>query len=573
MIKSIMDFIEGRKKTLLRAAVWTFSVQAVQTAAYIVVFFLMLYLAGDPSYWGVFGFSVPLLALAVAYYFVSVAGTSASLKAGYGIVADIRVRLVDHLRRLPLSYFRRTNNSKISGCFLHDMVDAESIFCVYLQEMTACVAIVVLLGGAMGFVTGFLSLIPLVGVAASVPLLYKAYTSTGTQTQEFLESRALADGTILEYLGGIGELKANGILGRDFTPWATANENFRRLALALEVKVGNLCRSYISLLDITFAATMAVGGWAVSTNRADASVLLFILLISGRFYEPLQNIGVFLAEFRFATESLRRIASIFEEEPLQQMPGYTPPKDLGVAFENVSFAYGQRQVLNDISFHMPQGTVTALVGESGGGKTTTANLLLRFWDVSGGRIRIGGTDVRTFSQSEFYKLFSVVFQDVYLFNDTVLNNIRMARPEASREEVMDAARKAHCHEFIMELEETYDTPVGEGGARLSGGERQRIAIARAILKDAPLLVLDEATASVDPENELLIQQALGALVQGKTLLVIAHRLSTVRGAHQILVLKQGDIVERGTHEELISQKGIYHQFWQSQERMKSWSIQ
>lgn len=270
---------------------------------------------------------------------------------------------------------------------------------------------------------------------------------------------------------------------------------------------------------------------------------------------------------------MRRIASIFDEKSLQQMPGYTPPKDLSVTFEGVSFAYGQHKVLNDISFHMPQGSVTALVGESGGGKTTTANLLLRFWDVSTGCIRIGGTDIRTFSQSEFYKHFSVVFQDVYLFNDTVLNNIRMARPEASREEVMDAARKAHCHEFIMELEEAYDTPVGEGGARLSGGERQRIAIARAILKDAPLLVLDEATASVDPENELLIQEALGALVQDKTLLVIAHRLSTVRGAHQILVLKQGDIAERGTHEELMSHKGIYHQFWQSQERMKSWSIQ
>lgn len=221
---------------------------------------------------------------------------------------------------------------------------------------------------------------------------------------------------------------------------------------------------------------------------------------------------------------------------------------------------------------MPQGTVTALVGESGSGKTTTANLLLRFWDVSGGSIRIGGTDIRTFSQNDFYKLFSVVFQDVYLFNDTVLNNIRMASPQASEEEVMEAARKAHCHEFIMELENKYDTMVGEGGARLSGGERQRIAIARAILKNAPLLVLDEATASVDPENELLIQEALKTLVKNKTLLIIAHRLSTVRGAHQILVLKEGGIAEKGSHEELMRRKGIYYQFWQCQERLKSWSI-
>ena len=572
MLKNILAFIQGKQKPLLQAIVLTFSVQAVQTAAYLLVFFLMLYLTSDPTYIGIHAFSLALLLLALGYYFVSFAASSASLKSGYDIVADIRVRLAAHLRTLPLSYFRRTNNAKISGCFLHDMVDAESIFCVYIQEMAACIAIVLMLGIATAFVTGPLSLIPLVGIAASLPILYRAYTATGSKTQGFLDSRALADSTLLEYLGGIAELKANGITGRGFTPWTMANARFRKLALELEIKVGDLCRSYISLLDIVFIATVAVGGWAVSTHRADAAVLLFILLISGRFYEPLQNIGVFLTEFRFATESLRRITSIFQEKSLPQLPGYTPPADLNITFDRVSFSYGQRQVLNDISFHMPQGTVTALVGESGSGKTTTANLLLRFWDVSGGSIRIGGTNIRTFSQNDFYKLFSVVFQDVYLFNDTVLNNIRMASPQASEEEVMEAARKAHCHEFIMELENKYDTMVGEGGARLSGGERQRIAIARAILKNAPLLVLDEATASVDPENELLIQEALKTLVKNKTLLIIAHRLSTVRGAHQILVLKEGGIAEKGSHEELMRRKGIYYQFWQCQERLKSWSI-
>lgn len=572
MLRTIFGFIQARQASFLRAVALTFSVQAVQSASYVVVFFLMLYLASEPTYAGIHAFSMVLLLSVGAYYIVSLAGTSASLKAGYAIVADIRERLAKHLRALPLSYFRRTNNAKISGCFLHDMVDAEAIFCVYIQEMVACVAIVLMLGIAMMCVTGPLSLVPLLGLAVSLPILCRAYTATGLKTREFLHFRAQADSTLLEYVGGIGELKANGIVGPDFTPWTMANAEFRKLALDLEIRVGNLCRTYISFLDITFVATVAIGGWAVSTGRADVEVLLFILLISGRFYEPLQNIGVFLAEFRFATESLRRIASIFQEKALPRVEGYTPPRDYGVAFENVSFAYGQRRVLDDISFHMPEGTVTALVGSSGSGKTTTANLLMRFWDVDSGAIRIGGTDIRAFPQSEFYKLFSVVFQDVYLFNDTVMNNIRMANPEASEEDVVEAACKAHCHEFVVELKNGYETLVGEGGARLSGGERQRIAIARALLKNAPLLVLDEATASVDPENELLIQEALRTLVQNKTLLVIAHRLSTVRGAHQILVLDEGGIGEKGTHEELVRRKGIYNKFWESQERMKSWSI-
>ncbi|WP_342758933.1 ABC transporter ATP-binding protein [Kineothrix sedimenti] len=222
---------------------------------------------------------------------------------------------------------------------------------------------------------------------------------------------------------------------------------------------------------------------------------------------------------------------------------------------------------------MKEKTVTALVGPSGGGKTTIANLIMRFWDVSGGCVRIGGTDIRQMNSSDLLSKISVVFQDVHLFNDTVENNIRFGKPDATRDEIKEAAKKAKCHDFIMALPEGYNTIVGENGGLLSGGERQRVSIARAILKDAPIIILDEATASVDPDNEMDIQQAIGALIQEKTLVIIAHRLSTIQYADQILVVENKQIVERGTHEELVNRNGRYASLWEKRKKAGGWKLQ
>ncbi len=568
----MIRFTIGETGPVIRSGLLNLAVMLALGALYVVVYFLMLALMRqEATLGGVTAYTLALAGLVAAYYFASIRLNHYSLQAGYDTVAGLRTRLSDHLRRLPLSFFKKNDTAAISGRFLHDMADAEAVFCIYLHEIVTSAIIVVLYGALLCAADARLGLVVVVTALAALPLMLHAVRALGREAPGHIAARALADKTLLEHLRGMSELKAAGMTGARFTPWAEANRRFRAMSLSMETRFGVRGQIFLALLDASFVAMLLAGSWLVADGALSVAVFLFFLLFSGKFYQPLQDFGVFIAEFRYVATSLKRIADVLHERPLPVRPGHTPPRGHAIAFAGVDFAYGDKAVLRDVSFTVPEGTVTALVGESGGGKTTALNLLLRFWDVDRGAITIGGTDIRTFAQEDLYSLFSVVFQDVYLFNDTVMNNIRLARQEASDEEVMQAARKACCHDFIMSLDQGYDTCVGEKGSRLSGGERQRIAIARAILKDAPILLLDEATASIDPENELLIQQGLTNLMRGKTLLVIAHRLSTIRQAHQILVLRDGRIAERGDHAALMAGGGFYSNAWARQQEIRSWN--
>ena len=279
------------------------------------------------------------------------------------------------------------------------------------------------------------------------------------------------------------------------------------------------------------------------------------------------------AMIRSMEASLDRVERIKGEKNIDDGGGDISLKSYDIVFDHVSFSYEQgTKILDDVSFTIPQGGMTAIVGPSGGGKTTITRLISRFWDIQGGSITIGGKDVREFTSDSLLKNMSMVFQNVYLFQDTIENNIKFGRPDATREEVEAAAKRACCHEFIMALPDGYDTVVGEAGGTLSGGERQRISIARALLKDAPIVILDEATASVDPENEKELQEAIDALTQNKTIIMIAHRLKTVRHANQILVLDNGHIVQQGTHEELAGEPGLYYDFLNARKEAVGWKV-
>ena len=299
---------------------------------------------------------------------------------------------------------------------------------------------------------------------------------------------------------------------------------------------------------------------------------LILVIASFMVFNDLENAGNMASLLQKLAASMDTANSIDDTPVMDEKGTDITPKSSKIVFDKVDFLYADRKILDQVSFTIPEKTTTAIIGPSGAGKTTMCNLIARFWDVNAGKITIGGTDVRDFKLDSLMKNISMVFQSVYLFADTIENNIKFGCPDATHEQVVEAAKKACCHDFISALPQGYDTVIGEGGSTLSGGEKQRISIARAMLKDAPIILLDEATASVDPENEVHLQQAISALVKNKTLIVIAHRLSTIRDADQILVVDNGKIVEKGVHAELIQQKGIYQKFWNIRQKARNWKL-
>ena len=302
----------------------------------------------------------------------------------------------------------------------------------------------------------------------------------------------------------------------------------------------------------------------------DLLTALMGLVLSFLIFSQIESTGSMLMILRVVTSSIEQAERAADLPQMDSGGTDIEPERHDISFEHVDFFYGTRKVLDDVSLTIPERALTAIVGPSGSGKTTLCHLIARFWDVADGSIKVGGHDVRDYTLESLMRQISIVFQNVYLFRDTVENNIRFGKPTATHEEVVAAAREACCHDFIEALPEGYDTVIGDGGASLSGGERQRISIARAILKDAPIIIFDEATANVDPENEDRLQKAMESLTKGKTVIMIAHRLNTVRNAQQIIVVSEGRIVQRGTHEELLQERGIYADFIRARQAALGW---
>jgi ATP-binding cassette subfamily B protein len=361
--------------------------------------------------------------------------------------------------------------------------------------------------------------------------------------------------------------------GRAFGQLDRALISQKNDSIRLELGTGVPITSFGLILDLGLVALLMASTYLLFNKTLALPIFVLFAVVGVKFFEPLLNFAIFLTETRYMSLAAQRISAVFAEKPLAQSPNPKIPTHYDIVFDRVSFGYHQNQrVISDFSLSLAQGTITALVGPSGGGKTTITSLMARFWETDQGRILIGGCDIKDILNEQLNSLFSFVFQDVYLFQDTVLENIKVGNRSAKQEAIIEAAKLAHCHDFIMDMKDGYQTKVGEGGVTLSGGERQRISIARAILKNAPIVVLDEATASMDPENELNIQKAISTLVKDKTLIVIAHRLKTVINAHQIVVLENGQIQEIGTHHYLLTAKGAYFNLWQEQQKTGGWKF-
>ena len=493
--------------------------------------------------------------------------------AGFEFVARERIALGDRLRNVPMGFFHDNSVGDITATVTTDLNFLENYSMHILDKVTTGVLSMIVMAGCILAFDWRIGLIFVAGILLSFPIyshMQKKGKALSAKRQK-IQSEAVA--ATLEYVQGISVVKSFNMCDKNLSDIEDAYESNAAASYGVERVFTPLNMTYSMVFRISACMIMLCAGILAVGGDLSFANLAVILIASFTIFNPIEVMGQMTTMIRTMDAALDRVERIKQAKKIDENGRDIPLDSFDIGFEHVSFAYENgNPILKDVSFSLPQGSMTAIVGPSGGGKTTITRLIARFWDVQEGSITIGGHDVKEFTCDSLLKNMSMVFQNVYLFHDTIENNIKFGCPDATHEQVVEAAKKACCHDFISALPQGYDTVIGEGGSTLSGGEKQRISIARAMLKDAPIILLDEATASVDPENEVHLQQAISALVKNKTLIVIAHRLSTIRDADQILVVDNGKIVEKGVHAELIQQKGIYQKFWNIRQKARNWKL-
>ena len=481
---------------------------------------------------------------------------------GYEVFADMRMRLGDHLRKLPMGYFTEGNMGKISTVLCTDMVFIEECCMGVLSELVTFMI-------SQGLMTLMMFVMDIrLGVAACVVIIAFFIVGNRMMKTTLAHSKTKQEGSeslteeVLAFAEGIGIIKSFNMLGEKSKSLSAEFDKSCRESIDFEKSYGPWARALYLTYGIGTSFMLAVAGLLYAKGEMASDYMVGMVLFLFDLFISIESYYGQITRLTVTAASLDRIEEVFDAEELHDFADIVLSKDAGgndslVEYSDVSFGYTGKNVLNHISFTMKKGEMTALVGPSGGGKSTIASLLARFWDIKEGTIKVDGKDIKNVSLGSLMDKISMVFQRVYLFKDTIYNNIIIGRPDATREEVIEAAKKARCYDLIMSFPEGFDTVIGEGGASLSGGEKQRLSIARCILKDSPIVILDEATASVDADNERAIQEAISELCKNKTLLVIAHRLKTIRDADQILVISDGKIIERGNHDKLMEKDGVY----------------
>ena len=493
-------------------------------------------------------------------------------EGGYRTCAQKRIEIAEHLRYLPMGYFNENSLGEITSVTTNTMeavgdVATRAVMMVFQGLLDTSLIILMLF-----FFDWRIALVALAGFGLFEFVNFFMRFAVKNISADKIRDDAAEIGKVLEYIQGIAEVKAYNLVGKRSRELNEVIDRRKKTLVTMEMRCIPISNIQSLVAKLSGVAMMIASLYFYLNGTMALADCSTMLVCSFMLFNALEAGGNYSALLRTIDLGVTKASKILALPSMKIEGEERPVKQDDIEARNVEFAYDKKKIIDGISLKIPEHTTTAIVGPSGGGKTTFCHLLARFWDVDKGTVTLDGRDVRDYSMDNLMKNYSFVFQNVYLFHDTIANNIRFGEPDAPMERVIAAAKKACCHEFISQLPDGYDTVIGEGGASLSGGERQRISIARAIMKDSPIIILDEATANVDPENERDLMAAINELTKEKTVIMIAHRLKTVRNADTIVVIDKGKIVEQGKHDELVKQNGIYARFIDSRREAISWKL-
>ncbi len=563
--------VKNTKRGTIFTVITNLVVMAGTGILYLVMGSFMETLIGESAVTNIF---VPIL-LIISFLLLSFITHYLQYKATYGLVygevKTTRLHLAERLRKLPLGYFGKRDLADLTETLMGDVNRMEHVWSHVLGYLYGAYISTAIIAICLIFYNWKLAIACLWGVPVAFALLFGSRKLTARSSQITKAAAIRVSDGIQEALENVREIRATNQEKRYLNGLDEKIDQHEKVTIKGELTTGLFVNAASVIMRLGVATTILVGTNLILSGQIDFMLLFLFLLVITRVYAPFDQSLALIAEMFVSQVSADRINEIYET-PIATGSDTFKPQGHDIVFDHVSFSYDHKEVLHDVSFTAKEGQVTALVGPSGSGKSTCARLAARLWDIDSGHICVGGVDISTVDPEVLLTDYSMVFQDVVLFDDTVMENIRLGKRGASDEEVLAAAKAANCDEFVNLLPQGYATPIGENGAKLSGGERQRISIARALLKDAPIVLLDEATASLDVENETKVQAALSRLLVGKTVLVIAHRMRTVAGADHIVVLDNGHVVEQGSPSELMEKNGIYRRMVDLQSESAQWKM-
>lgn len=499
-------------------------------------------------------------------------GFTSMFTVGAQCIENLRINIGDHLRTLNLGYFNKNSIGDITSTMTGDLSEIEMVLTHGISDLIKAVILTIYVLCFTFIIDPVLALFQIAIVAISLPIIYYA----GVHVKRVGKDKKVAVrdviSRIVEYLNGIQVFKAHNLAGSRFKRLEKSFNNFRKESIRTEVAIVPYVLAYQLIVDMSFPVLLLIGVSRFISGSIDHVQLLTFIVINIALTNILRAFSTQYGAFKYMSNAVERVLKTANEPEMPYLTEVFSPKKPVVEFKNVSFSYEDTPTLNNISFTAKPGTITALIGPSGAGKTTIISLIARFFDINKGEILIDNQNIKDVHPDVLLKSIGMVFQDVYLLHDSVLNNIKLGNPNASKEDVIKVCKIANCHDFIMKMENEYETTIGEGGTTISGGEKQRISIARGILKDAPIILLDEATASLDADNEYEVRKSLNELIRNKTVIVIAHRLNTIIDADQIILLNDGEIEEVGTHFELMRKNGHYTTMINTMKSARAWKI-